>query len=298
VRTTWAATPWRAARRIPDRLFAGALMSSPTTDVVTVGAEESTDDRSRMSFLDHLDELRRRLIYSTYVIVGCCAVAFYFWEPLYRYFIQYFSSFGGQLVFTKPMAGFMFSLKVSALAGLGVASPFIFTQVWLFVAPGLYAREKRVVVPFAFFASMFFFAGAYFAHNVAFPSMWRFFAAYEVAPAAVAGAAAAAAPALRVLPDLDIVFSFYVKTVLGLGLVFQMPMLVFFLARFGIVTAGFMIRHFKYAVLIIVVLAAIITPSGDPVNLAVFSAPMLVLYVISIGVAWAFGKKRPKELEA
>ncbi len=93
------------------------------------------------------------------------------------------------------------------------------------------------------------------------------------------------------------VFGFYVKVVIGLGLVFQMPMLVFFLARFGLVTPRLMLRHFKYAVLVIVIVAAVITPSGDPVNLTVFSAPMIVLYVLSIGVAWAFGKKRPTEAE-
>ena len=128
------------------------------------------------------------------------------------------------------------------------------------------------------FCSFFFFAGAYFAHVIAFPSMWAFFASYEQ-------------DGLQFLPQLDTTFSFYVKAVLGLGLVFQMPMLVFFLARFGVVTAGFLVRKIKYACLIIVVLAAIITPSGDPVNLALFAAPMFVLYVISIGVAWAFGRK-------
>jgi sec-independent protein translocase protein TatC len=216
------------------------------------------------------------------VLIACCLVTFYYWDPLFRYFVAYFHENGGQLIFTKPMAGFMFSMKVSALAGLGIASPFIFSQIWLFVAPGLYAKEKRVVVPFVFCSSLFFFTGAYFAHRIAFPSMWKFFAGYGVA-------------GLTFMPDLDTAFGFYVKTVLGLGLVFQMPMLVFFLARFGIVTARMMIKYFKYAVLAIIVIAAVITPSGDPVNLTVFSAPMVVLYLISIGVAWAFGKKRPKE---
>lgn len=268
-------------------------MSSDSTLAADVGQETESEDRSRMSFLEHLDELRRRILYSVYVLTACCAVTFYFWDPLYRYFIQYFSSFGGQLVFTKPMAGFMFSLKISALAGLGIASPFLFTQLWLFVAPGLYAREKRVVIPFVFFSTLLFLGGAYFAHRIAFPSMWVFFSGYEV-PAAT-DAAGVATPALRFLPDLDVTFGFYVKTVLGLGLVFQMPMLVFFLARFGVVSASFMIRKFKYAFLTIIVLAAIITPSSDPVNLAVFSAPMLILYIVSIGVAWLFGKKRPTE---
>jgi sec-independent protein translocase protein TatC len=137
-------------------------------------------------------------------------------------------------------------------------------------------------VPFVFFASLCFFAGSYFAHRVAFPSMWRFFAGYEDL-------------GLAFMPPLDVVFGMYVKTVLGVGLVFQLPMLVFFLARFGIVSARQMIRYFKYAVLAIVIVAAIITPTQDPVTLSIFAGPMLGLYVMSIGVAWLFGKKRPKD---
>jgi sec-independent protein translocase protein TatC len=193
--------------------------------------------------------------------------------------VVYFGSYGGKLIYTQPMAGFMFSLKLSALAGLILAAPFVFSQVWLFIAPGLYAKEKRVVIPFVLCSSLFFFAGAAFGHLVGFPSMWRFFASYEI-------------EGLSYMPALDVVFGFYVKVILGLGLVFQMPMLVFFLARFGIVSAGFMIRKFRYAALIIVVIAAIVTPTSDPVNLTVFAAPMFLLYAVSIGVAWLFGRKR------
>lgn len=241
-----------------------------------------TDDevaQSRMGFLDHLDELRRRLLYSIYVLVACCVVTFFYWDRLYAYYAHYFGALGGELIFNKPMAGFMFSLKISGLAGLVIAAPFIFAQAWLFVAPGLYRKEKRLVLPFVFFSSVLFFLGAYFAHLVAFPSMWRFFASYAV-------------EGIRFFPTIDETFGFYVKAILGLGIIFQMPMVVFFLARFGAVTAGFLIRKIKYAVLIIVVVAAVITPSGDPLTLAVFSAPMLVLYVVSIGVAWLFQKKR------
>ena len=247
--------------------------------------EEGTDERSRMSFLEHLDELRRRILYALYALIACCVVTFYYWETLYAYFIRYFLTFGGELIFTKPMGGFMFSLKVSALAALIVASPFIFAQLWLFIAPGLYAKEKKVVLPFVASSTLLFGGGAWFAHKVAFPSMWRFFASYGV-------------EGMKYMPDIDVAFSFYVKTILGLGLVFQMPVLVFFLARFGMLTAGFMLRKFKYAVLIIIVLAAIITPSSDPVNLAVFAAPMLILYVFSIGIAWLFGKKRDVDAHA
>lgn len=264
-------------------------MSSDTTRVGPLMAddeftdtEEGLTDRSKMSFLDHLDELRRRILYSLYVLVACGAVTFYYWDPLFRFYVRYFQAYGGKLIYTQPMAGFMFSLQISALAALIISSPFIFSQIWLFIAPGLYAKEKRVVVPFVFFSSLFFFGGGYFAHRVAFPAMWRFFASYEI-------------DGLGFMPSLDVVFSMYVKTVLGVGLVFQLPMLVFFLARFGIVSARLMIRYFKYAVLVIIIVAAIITPTQDPVTLSIFAGPMLGLYVLSIGVAWLFGKKRPKE---
>jgi sec-independent protein translocase protein TatC len=257
-------------------------VDSLVTDRDDTGERDDEVAKSRMSFLDHLDELRRRLLYSIYVLVACCAVTFFYWDRLFLYYTGYFGGLGGQMMFSRPMAGFMFSLKISGLVGLILAAPFIFSQAWLFVAPGLYAREKKVVVPFVFFSSVLFFLGAYFAHEVGFPSMWRFFASYEMG-------------GLEFRPMLDDTFAFYVKIVLALGLVFQMPMGVFFLARFGVVTSGFLIRKFKYAVLIIVIVAAVITPSGDPLTLAVFSAPMLVLYLVSIGVAWLFQKKQADE---
>ena len=247
---------------------------------------QESDDRSRMSFLEHLDELRRRILYSIYAILASCAATFYFWNDMYLYLINYFGSFGGQLMFSKPMAGFMFSLKIGLLAGLLVAAPFVFAQLWLFIAPGLYAREKKVVVPFVFFSTLLFAGGAAFAHLIAFPSMYRFFASFQVP--AIEGVS----NGLRYFPTIDETFSLYVWVILGMGLIFQMPMLVFFLARFGIISAKFMISQFKYAVLIIFIVAAVITPSADIATQLIFAGPMLILYVISISVAWLFGKKR------
>jgi sec-independent protein translocase protein TatC len=235
-----------------------------------------------MSFLDHLDELRRRILYSLYAVLACCAVTFFYWERLFDFYVAYFGAHGGTLMFSQPMSGFMFSLKLSALAAVIVAAPFVFSQVWLFVAPGLYTREKRVVLPFVFFSSALFFCGAYFAHALGYPYMWRFFASYQ-------------RTGLQFLPAIDTAFSLYVKVILGMGLAFQLPVLVFWLARFGLISARFLIRKFKYAMLFIVIAAAIITPSGDPVTLMVFSAPMIVLYVVSIGVAWVFASKRSED---
>jgi sec-independent protein translocase protein TatC len=247
-------------------------------------AEDQAESRSRMSFLDHLDELRRRILYSLYAVLACCAVTFVYWERLFDFYVRYFAAPhgtpAGTLIYSQPMAGFMFSLKLSALAAVVVAAPFIFSQVWLFVAPGLYAREKRVVLPFVFFSSVLFFSGAYFAHRLGYPYMWEFLGGFQ------------RKGMLEFMPQLDMAFGLYVKVLLGMGLAFQMPVLIFWLARFGLVSAKFLIRKFKYAMLFIVIAAAIITPSGDPVTLMVFSAPMVLLYVVSIGVAWLFAKKR------
>ena len=255
-----------------------------TADLVRDRFDEDTEevsDRSRMSFLEHLDELRRRIIYSLYAIGGCFAITFWYMDRMNTYMLRYFTHTAGaqKLLATQLTEGFMFEFKIAMLAAAIVASPFVFMQLWLFVAPGLYAREKKVVIPFVLSATVLFGAGVWFAHIVAFPTMVKFFMTFMN-------------DELVIMPTIGLVFSFYVKMVLGLGLIFELPVLVFFLARFGIVTASFLIKKTKYAILIIFIIAALITPSPDPVNQCIFAAPMLFLYALSIGVAWVFGKKR------
>src|SRR5215471_5103596 len=247
-------------------------MSPDTSDLATRDAFEDTDahegDRSRMSFLEHLDELRRRIIYSLYAIGAGCAVSFWYLNDLYEGMTKYFSQFGGKLIINGLTDGFVLQMKFGLLVGFLIASPFVFAQLWLFVAPGLYAREKKVVLPFAISATLLFACGVWFAHVLAFPGMFRFFASYENEHVAF-------------FPTINEAATFYIWMVLGFGLVFQMPILVFFLARFGVVTWKFMAKQFKYAVLIIFIIAAVVTPSGDPVNQTIFAAPMIVLYIVS-----------------
>ena len=152
-------------------------------------------------------------------------------------------------------------------------------QVWLFIAPGLYANEKKLAVPFVVFASLLFISGAAFSHYVLFPFAWRFFASFSN-------------DFVVFTPRVEPVFSLYVKLLLAMGLVFQLPMLMFVLARFGIVTARFLIRNFKYAVLITFIVSAIVTPDGSMVPQVIMATSMIVLYVIGIAVVWMFGKKR------
>jgi sec-independent protein translocase protein TatC len=245
--------------------------------------EVEENDRSKMSFLEHLEELRRRIIYSLYAILACLAATFFYMDRMNTYMLRYFTQTAGdgkiKLLATQLTDAFMFEFKIALLAATIMAAPFVFMQLWLFVAPGLYAKEKKIVAPFVASATVLFGAGVWFAHVIAFPTMVKFFVGFMN-------------EYLTIMPSLTLVFSFYVKMVLGLGLIFELPMLVFFLARFGIVTAGFLLKHTKYAILIIFIVAAVITPSPDPVNQCIFAAPMLLLYGLSIGVAWMFGKKR------
>jgi sec-independent protein translocase protein TatC len=240
----------------------------------------------RMSFLEHLDELRKRLISSIIGIAIGCVIAFIFLDryifPFIMLPMQQMLPEGGKLITTEASEFFMLWLKVGFFAGLLIAMPFILYQVWLFVAPGLYSHEKRFAIPFVLFASLFFFGGATFSHYIAFPVTWGFFITFN--PSFV-----------QFMPKIGPAFALYVKMMLACGAVFQMPVLVFALARMGVVSARFLLRNFKYAVLIIAIAGAVLSPGGDIASQMILSGPMLVLYIISIGVAWVFQKRKPSE---
>jgi sec-independent protein translocase protein TatC len=151
-------------------------------------------------------------------------------------------------------------------------------QVWMFIAPGLYSNEKRMAFPFVFFTTAGFLLGAAFNHYIAFPFMMAFFASFNGVD-------------LAFMPRLEDTFGLYTKMLLGMGVVFQMPTVVLFLAKLKLVTARFLVRHFKYAFLLIFIAAAVITPTGDMMTQAIFAAPMVGLYLLSIVVAWVVGPK-------
>jgi sec-independent protein translocase protein TatC len=237
---------------------------------------------AKMSFLEHLDELRKRLIRSVISVAVGCAIAFIFLERVFDFVTAPMRSMlpeNGSLVATAPSEYFMLYLKVGALLGLFIALPAVMLQLWLFIAPGLYAHEKKLAIPFVVMSTTLFLAGAAFSHFVAFPWTWKFFMGFM--PGYVL-------PMIR----LGDAFSLYTKMLLGFGAIFQMPTIVFFLARMGVVTAGFLIRQTKYAVLIIFILGAVLSPGGDVVSQALMAGPMLVLYAISIGIAWLVAKPK------
>jgi len=265
--------------RPPDELDHTIHLTDPDDELELGGG--------RMTFLEHLDELRKRLIGMAGGILVGCIVSFSLLPRIFRFImvpLQQMLPDGGKMITTAGPEYFMLHIKVGLLGGLVVAAPWLLFQVWLFVAPGLYSHEKRFAIPFVTGASVFFFGGAAFAHYVAFPVIWRFFIDFSSDEFVV------------FMPRIGDVLSLYMKIVLGLGIVFEMPVLVLALARMGLVTAGFLFRNIKYALLIIAILGAVLSPGGDIVGQLVMGGPMLVLYVFSIGVAWVFQKRRKAEI--
>jgi sec-independent protein translocase protein TatC len=230
-----------------------------------------------MSFLEHLEEFRKRLLRSVYGLVAGMAVTFFFVFQLGDFVLapaRKALPAGVNLVFLQPTEAFSFYMQVALIGGAILASPFILYQLWRFIAPALYAHEKRFVVPFVGLGTAGVLGGAAFGHYVMFPYMLAFFGTFNNA-------------SLTFMPTLDSVFGMYQKTILAMAITFQIPTLAFFLARMRLVTARFLWKHFKYAFLLTFVASAILTPSGDPYNQTLFALPMVGLYLLSIGIAWA-----------
>jgi sec-independent protein translocase protein TatC len=239
----------------------------------------------KMSFLEHLDELRKRLIASVWALVIGCIIAFIFVGRIEQFImlpLWQLMPTGTKLMYNGPVEGFMIMMKIGALAGLFLALPFIVLQLWLFIAPGLYANEKRFAVPFVLMGTFFFVVGSAFSHYIAFPYTWKFFLSFET-------------EFLEFRPNISLVFSLWVKMLLGFGVIFQMPTIVFFLAKMGVVSAGFLIKHTRYAVLVIFILGAVLSPGTDVVSQLLMAGPMIVLYGLSIGIAWLFGPGKSPE---
>jgi len=245
--------------------------------------EDDEDGASgKMSFLEHLDELRKRIVASLIGVALGVLASFAFINQIVNFILKptwQVLPAGSRMIYTQPGEAFGLYIQVSLIAGVVLAAPWIMYQVWLFIAPGLYANEKRLAIPFVALGTTGFITGTIVNHYLTFPFMMRFFASFNT-------------PDLVFMPRLEDVFDLYTKMLLGMGLVFQMPMVVYTLAKLRMVSARFLLKHFKYAFLIIFIVAAVITPTGDMVTQAIFAAPMVALYVLSIFIAWFV---RPKE---
>ncbi len=242
------------------------------------------EELNRMTILEHLEELRKRIMWSIVAVIGGFLLCWYWAPRIFAWMavpITQFLPAGEKLAFTGLVDPFMLYMKVALLAGIFVASPVVLWQFWLFVSPALYRHERSIVVPFVLFTTIFFFGGGYFGYKIAFPMVVKFLLSVG--------------QNFRQVITINEYFSMASKVILGLGLVFELPVLIMVLARFGIVTAKFLLKYFRFAVLIIFIAAAIITPTPDIPTQCVFALPMIGLYLLGVLVAWIFGKKRPVE---
>ncbi len=258
-------------------------MSDVTAELKNDTAEPEPENESgKMSFLEHLDELRKRLLHIvSYIGIGFI-VCWFFSKPIYNFLARPLTKFlppgDNKLVYTQLQVPFMMYMKVAFIAGIFLTIPFTLYEVWKFISPGLYRREKKYVIPFLTSSIVLFVGGAVFCYYVVFPAAFQFLVEFG----------SAFKPMITIDDYLDLVN----MMLLGFGLIFEMPVVIGFLSLFGLVSASFLWKKFKYSIVIIVTLAAVISPTGDAFNLMVWSAPMILLYIVSIGVAAIIGRHR------
>ncbi|MEM7052332.1 MAG: twin-arginine translocase subunit TatC [Acidobacteriota bacterium] len=249
-------------------------------------AGEQEEVLPQMSLLDHLEELRKRLVYSLIALfvgfLACWMVVDEIFAFLSRP-IERFLPEGTKLAFLGVTDPFMLYVKVALLASVFLVTPFLLYQVWRFIAPGLYKRERLMTLPFVIFGTLFFVAGGAFAYYIAFPFAVEF----------LLGVGEQFQPMITI----ERYFRFLLTVILGLGLMFELPIVIVMLSMAGLVTPRFLLRHFRWAVLIIFVVAAIITPTPDVVNLCLFALPTIGLYLLGVGAAAIF-RRRPKGEDA
>jgi sec-independent protein translocase protein TatC len=240
---------------------------------------EPDADLPKMSFLDHLEELRKRLMVSFAAVGVGFFVCWAFAEKIFAKLQQPLTNFlppGDKLAYTRLTAPFFLYMKVAFFAGLFLAAPVVLHQLWLFIAPGLYKRERRMAAPFIIFGSLFFIAGGYFGYRYLLPATCSFFVE--------------TGRQFKQMVTVDDYFGFASTIILATGVVFETPIIIFFLARLGIVTPAFLMQKFKYAVVLSFVVAAVVTPTPDMVTQSALAVPMILLYLIGVGVAFLFAK--------
>ena len=245
-----------------------------------------------MSFFEHLEELRVRLLRAILGLLVATGICFYFSDDIYGWLAKPLTdtlrslNLPDKLVYTNPIDPFNLYIKLSLVAGIFLASPYILYQLWLFISPGLYRHEKRYVWPFVGLTSGLFISGGLFAYKLAFPPALRFLVEFG--------------HRFQPFITIDQYLKLVTTIILGVGLVFEMPVLILLLSIFGIVTPKFLLKNIRYAILITAVLAAAIAPTPDLATVFILWIPMVALYFFSIGLSWIvyLKKKRSRKQEA
>ena len=242
------------------------------------GPEDDDFSGKQMSFLEHLEELRQRLVRSAISVFVGFLICFYFSDYIYAFLARPITetlaslNLPPKLVMTNPVDAFNLYIKLSIVGGIFLAAPYILFQLWLFISPGLYRHEKRYIWPFVGMTSGLFFAGGFFAYRFAFPAALKFLLEFGHQ----------FTPMITIHEYWDLALTIIV----GVGVVFELPVVILLLSIFGIVTPRFLIKNIRYAVVITAVIAAALAPTPDWTTLFMFWMPLVGLYIISIGLSW------------
>lgn len=242
-----------------------------------------------MSLMEHLEELRKRILWAVVALAIAFVPCWVYVQKIFDFLAAPIQKIqpGLKLAFLGLTDPFILYFKVAALAAVFLASPVLMYQLWAFVAPGLYRKERMVAIPFVFFTTAFFLAGGAFAYTVAFPFAAKFLLGMG--------------QNFQAVITIEKYFGFLLTVILGLGLMFELPMLILLLSLLGVVTPRFLLRYFRHAIVIIFIVAAVITPTPDVVNLCIFAVPAIGLYVLGVAAAFfaeRFRKKKAAEMEA
>jgi sec-independent protein translocase protein TatC len=236
-----------------------------------------------MTLAEHLEELRWCILKSILAVVVVSGVSYFFANAIFAFVVAPLRQSlqpGQNLIGTGVTEAFFVEIKVALAAGVLFASPVIFYQIWRFIAPGLSGREKRLVLPFVFCATFFFVSGAFFCYRFVLPVAFKYFIEqYQ---------SMGVSPAIRI----GEYFTFFFRMVLAFSATFELPVFTFFLVRVGIWDYRFMLRSFRYALVVIFIVAAMLTPTPDVINQSLLAVPMVLLYVLSIGIAYIW--RRPE----
>jgi sec-independent protein translocase protein TatC len=266
--------------------------SSPPEVLATVPPE--IEDGGQMTFFEHLVELRKRLINSLIAIGIGAFVGVYIAKYVIRFVTQPMnaalkaSNLPQHLIYTHPAGGFNLLITLGIYIGVVLASPVVLYQIWLFVAPALYKHERGAISGFLFSTVFLFLAGIAFGYFVTLPYMLKFLVSFTVV----------SLPGIEPMITVTEYFDLTLMVLLGFGLVFELPVLIFFLSIFGIVTPQFLWRNIRYAILVIAIVAAIITPTPDAMTMLIFMAPMIGLYFVGIAVSAIAVRKKNRQLAA
>lgn len=247
-------------------------------------ARSAVHDRAElpgMSLMEHLEELRKRIMWAVgYLLIGC-VVAYLIKNQLIAIIQKPLVDIGLRMTMTHPTDAVNLVIKTTFVFGAIFASPLILYQVWLFISPGMYAHEKKFVLPFMFVTVGLFLSGAWFGYRYVLPGAMKFLIEDW-------------GKNFTHMITIEDYTGFFLAVILGLGITFELPVLMFFLALFGIVDGKFFLKHFRYAVLGIFLLAAILCPDPSPIGMCLFASPMLVLYFIGVAIAFFVHPTRRK----